>query len=316
MRRTVVRVLFVTLTCVSFSPTSYAQFGPYIVQQQQQDIESTATELRGKIDKALDAIVDLEFSDTTLEQLAEKISTEFKFPVVLDVRGLQSSGFSPADKFSKSFSGVTLRTALDLIYQEMGLTYWIDADAYVITSREAGARRLTTRVYEITRFVTGTNDKALVVKLQSRQEIAPKVDELFDLIYKTVEPETWDELGGSGALAYLGVRNQRHFISVFQTETGHYKLRKTLDELEGMLDQPPIANDDDNEVSVRVYPLNHSAVNAEQAKELLELAMEGIDWQEPHYIKVVGDTLAIKQTAKVHAHIAAVLTALAETPDN
>ena len=97
------------------------------------------------------------------------------------------------------------------------------------------------------------------------------------------------------------------------------RLQRGRDELKSMLEkgdplpiQSPEQKHDLDEVSVHIYPITFDLLTAEQAKEVLELTLEGIVWNEPHYIKAIGQTLVIKQTEQVHWQIVEVLGDLAE----
>ena len=313
------RAFLTIFVCTAPCPALYAQFGGMdtkVVTVEQWRFDTNADEIRVAIDKALDTVVDLEFKDTTLEQLAKRINAEFKIPAILDLPRLKSAGISPEDNFTKSISGVTLRTALDLIYQEMGLSYTIRGEAYVITSRAASDQQLTHRAYDVTDLMTGKSLDTTVVQIRYPADIAQRIDALIKSIQSTVQPESWDELGGLGTMIHVKGRNRRHFIVVSQTEPCHYEVKRMLKNLDAKMDQSPAIVGDESEVSTRVYPVADSAVTAEQAQELLQLTLEGADWSKPHFINVVGNTLAIKQTAKVHAQINEILAALVENPGN
>lgn len=97
------------------------------------------------------------------------------------------------------------------------------------------------------------------------------------------------------------------------------RLQRGRDELKSMLEkgdplpsQSPEQKHDLDKVSVHIYPITFDSLTTEQAKELLELTLEDIDWNEPYYIKVIGRTLVVKQTAQVHWQIVEVLGDLAE----
>lgn len=313
------RAVFVTLFFLALCPALYAQFGGMgnrDVAVEPWRFDTNADEIRVAIDKALDTVVELEFKDTSLEQLAKRINAEFKIPAILDLPRLKSAGINPEDKFTKSMSGVTLRTALDLIYLEMGLSYTIIGEAYVITSRAAGAQQLTHRAYDVTDLMSGKSLSTTVVQLRIPPDIAQRINALIKSIQSTVQPESWDELGGLGTMVYLNGRNRRHFIVVLQAEPCHYEIKRMLKDLDTKMDQSSASVGDENEVSTRVYPVADSAVTADQAQELLQLTLEGADWSKPHFINVIGNTLAIKQTAKVHAQINEILAALVENPGN
>lgn len=97
------------------------------------------------------------------------------------------------------------------------------------------------------------------------------------------------------------------------------RLQRGRDELKSMLEkgeplpvQSPEQEFDSDKVVVHIYPITFDLLTAEQAKELLELTLEDIEWNEPHYIKAIGQALVVKQTEQVHWQIFEVLRDLAE----
>jgi hypothetical protein len=271
-------------------------------------------EARAKIEDALEIMVDIDFVDTPLSEVAETISSEFDIPVVLDLPGLDLMGMSEDDPINFSVSGVKLRTALDLIYHQLDLSYQIQDEVYVITSQEAAWEQLSTRVYEITRFVAeDPQGMETVVRTRKLPSTSPKIDDVLTMIEDNIHPDSWFNMGGSGSMSVVTAPNDRCLITVTQTEECHYELVQLFKKLDAVIGQTQIAPADAQRNIVRIYPILENVVTAEQARELLE-ALEAIQWNEPAFIKVIGSTLVIKQTAAVHAQISKVLDNLGALP--
>jgi hypothetical protein len=321
MRHHLCRLFFASLFLTSFSSAALAQFGgqfggagggrPNIIRVATPQSEA----LRAKMEEALNRKVELEFSATPLTQVAVVLSEKFGMPVVLDTVALDQAGISPDDPLTISVSGVSLRSAIKLMFRELELTCLLKDEVLVITSEEAAANYLETRVYEVTSLAANMKDGAFVVRLGTTAEMTQRVNTLCETIRNSVQPDSWDELGGIGTMDYLAGKDHRYFLTVTQTEKCHYELKQLLTKLATVMDQPQATDQDPEEVLIRVYPVTQSAVTAEQAKELLELTLEQIDWSEPLFIKVVGNTLVIKQTAQVHAQINVILNDLVELTD-
>jgi RNA polymerase sigma factor (sigma-70 family) len=108
--------------------------------------------------------------------------------------------------------GVPLRTALRYVMQEAGLSYAIEDGILVVSATPDSERNLERRVYPVGDLVP----------------VGGEADNLIEVITKTVEPQTWADLGGPGSIAYF-IEGQS--LVVNQTPAVQGQVEKLLTEL-------------------------------------------------------------------------------------
>jgi hypothetical protein len=126
-----------------------------------------------KVHQALQQPVDFEFIDTPLADVARQLSERIGVPVVLDPSSLKD-GFGGVLPVNLVVSGITLRSALNLMLRPHDLDYVITDEVVQITSRERAESLHSTVVIAI----------------------PPSLDELpaelvADIIRACVRPGTW-----------------------------------------------------------------------------------------------------------------------------
>jgi hypothetical protein len=112
-----------------------------------------------------------------------------------------------------------LRSALRLLLRAEGLTYMVRDEVLLITTPDEAANKLTTMVYQVADLVLppGTTDRDMA-----------DFDSLIDLITSTIQPTTWDAVGGPGSIAPF----ENNLSLVFsQTEEVHEEVAKLLETL-------------------------------------------------------------------------------------
>lgn len=273
---------------------------------------STTDEIRERIDAALDTVVDMHFEAASLSEVASKIADQFMITVLLDIGGLDLAGVGREDEVSFTANNVRLRSGLNRLCRDLDLTYLIIDDSLILTSTEAAGENLVTGVYDVTEMIVDVAQNSIVVSSDSRRDADERMENLEVLISTSIAPESWEENGGTSSYAFTPVPSGQYFISISQTEACHQKIRELLQKIESLTKQPAKPVDPDK-ILVRVYPVTGDVVTFQEAEELLKLTLEDAQWDDPHFIKVVGKTLVIKQTAKTHLIIANILSDLKAT---
>ncbi len=146
-----------------------------------------------KIEAALYAPVTLNFTDTPLTDVVDKLKARNKIAIQLDKKALDAAGINSGVQLTFSVKGVSLRSALRRMLHQAGLTYLIEHEAILITTPDEAGNHLTTVAYPVTDLVEMTRDAA--------GNVVPGIESLSDVIRSTIEPTTWDEVGGPGAIA-------------------------------------------------------------------------------------------------------------------
>ncbi len=131
------------------------------------------------------------FSDAPLEQVAESIAATSDIDVVVDSRALEDVGLTPDTPITCGLEQVSLRSFLRIALNSLDLTYEIRDGALWITTPEAAEGRLAVRHYNVADLVRVSNEPG---------EAAYDYAKLVSLITTTLAPDSWDEVGGPGAI--------------------------------------------------------------------------------------------------------------------
>lgn len=165
-----------------------------------------------KIAAALDQPFAFTFDTAGLpmDEFFTRLADEYEIPIVLDRRHLVEAGVSLEMPISVRLHGVSLRSALRHVLNDLELTWHIRDEALVITNPEEAEGRLTKMIYPVHDLVAGKR--------------WPDYDPLIDLITTTVAPDSWDEVGGPGSLQTIA----GGWMIVDQTDGVHEQLRGLL----------------------------------------------------------------------------------------
>jgi hypothetical protein len=136
--------------------------------------------------------------------------------VKLDAHALETININGESVVKINVRGVTARSALDSLVHSLdpNLTWTIRDEALWITTQEAAQERMQTRVYPV---------GDLVVLFEGDY---PDFDELIELIMSVIEPATWDESGGPGAIQSFTANTT---LVCTQTREVHEKIEGLLE---------------------------------------------------------------------------------------
>ena len=93
--------------------------------------------------------MEIEFIDTPLKEAMEFIGDANGITIIIDEQALPEEGVSIDEPINRIFSGVTLRSAIKIILEPLGLTYVIEDEVMKITTIIAAEDKLSTRVYPV-----------------------------------------------------------------------------------------------------------------------------------------------------------------------
>ena len=192
----------------------------------------TADEASREAVAHLDELTDLEFADTPLSDVVDYIKNKHHVEIQLDGKGLTDAAVDPSAPVTKSIKGISLRSALRLILEEFDLTCTLGDEVLLITSKEKADELLYTQIYHVDDIV-GQRDR--------RRHLA----ELINLIADTVQPDTWEESGGPGAISSF-----RNLLVVTQKLDAHEEVQALLAQLRLALPKEPEAEAKDHAAAV------------------------------------------------------------------
>ncbi len=193
-------------------------------------------EAESRIKAVLNSPTTFHFKKASLTEVAAYFSALHKIPVKLDLRALDDVSLSPkAGLVTADLSRVSLRSALRIILGELDLTYVIRDEILMITTPEEAELQEVTKLYPVGDLV-GYKDPS--------GEAWSDFDTLIELINSTVEPESWEEVGGPGSISPMTFQGT-DVISIRQTDEVHDEIAKLLArmrEMAGRRDgkEPPV----------------------------------------------------------------------------
>lgn len=156
-------------------------------------------------ERALSRKVHVDFRSERLDFVLNQLSQKAGVPIRL---GDQSIARAPIRLHSAAND--SLRSTLQQIFTQIGLSYCIRHGAILITTDDDVQSHPSIWFYDVGDLVgvDGGSD----------------FDTLIDLLTDTVEPDSWDEVGGPGTIQELG----DHWLVVVQSRDNHRKLQRTL----------------------------------------------------------------------------------------
>ena len=257
---------------------------------------------------------DLELKETPLADVADAITAINRIPIQLDHRALEDVGVDGSTSTSATLRDKPLGEALREWLKPYELTWVIRDEVVQITTLEEAEDVIVVKLYPVRDLLEREDD--LDINAQ-----AARGDVLYDIITEKLEPDTWEEQGGWGA-----VSTPLHpMLVVVQREDIHERLEKLLAELRtdeelfaGVAHRDPsqqLTNAKGEVLYDRNYELPLSSTEeAERVAEILRDLAETRDRnsQDGYSIRasMTGSTIVVRHTASMHRQIQRVLSEL------
>ena len=153
--------------------------------------ESRSHRGEAAIEEALAKPTQLEFHETPLSDVVEWLKDQHGIEIQLDNKAISDVGIGTDTPITKRLKGVSLRSALNLMLNELNLTWTIQDEMLLITTPEEADCMLTTKVYDVADLVACRN---------SKDDPWDDYDTLIDMIATTVKATEWDAVGGPGSI--------------------------------------------------------------------------------------------------------------------
>ena len=178
---------------------------------------------RKQIRAALRESTELDFTETPLEDVIGYVKDHHKIQVQFDQKALEEGGVATDKQVTIHVRDVPLRSALRLLLRPESLTYVVQDDVLLITTPEEAGNRLLTKVYPVGDLILppGTPEDGDEANMAD-------FDSLIELISATVQPTTWDAVGGSGTIAPFDTNLS---LVLSQTEEVHDEIDNLLETL-------------------------------------------------------------------------------------
>ncbi len=146
-----------------------------------------------KINAALALPTSVDFVDTPLKDVIDYIKDLHKIEIRLDAACLKDAGVEPDNPVTINLKGISLRSALRLLLDEMQLKYVIHNEVLLITSPQKADSEefMSTNLYPV---------KDLVLVRNGHREIETDFQPLIELITSSIVTKTWLDKGGDGTI--------------------------------------------------------------------------------------------------------------------
>jgi hypothetical protein len=106
-----------------------------------------------ELDKEAGGSTGLDFNEDSLQFVADQIKALHKIEVSIDKKALEDLGLNEDQPITKSFRGIKLRSALNIMLSEFELAWVIENETLQITSKTVADTKLITRVYPVADLV-------------------------------------------------------------------------------------------------------------------------------------------------------------------
>ncbi len=154
-----------------------------------------------------------EFTQAPLAEILDELSQRHGIPVVVDSRSLADAGIGPRITITAKCLKTPLEEGITTMLGSVKLAWYLDDGVVTITAEKEAERHLLTRIYRMARTVVP--------------------DEIIEHITQKVAPNSWDDMGGPGAIAstslgLLVIRQTYHNHRRIEKQYGNV-LRRTAD---------------------------------------------------------------------------------------
>lgn len=269
-----------------------------------------------RIHAALEKECQMKCTEAPLLDVFAKIEEEFDINVELDTRALDAVGIGSETPITRDLGGISLRSALQIMLRDLELTWMIQHGTLLITTPEEEEASLLMQIYEVSDLVLQPPARGIV---DPGGTAGGAFDALVHAITSTIDPESWDEVGGPGTIQPLAYSDKKVLV-VSQTRHAHGQLEMLLDRLRVIKGAEQVAEESDAastsstpEHYVQVYPVIQSEADRDaELAELISLAVGARHWnRDETFVRGVAGAVVVRHQADVHRQVRQLLNDLA-----
>jgi hypothetical protein len=198
-----------------------------------------AKSAEARIEQELNAPTDMDFVEMPLKDVIVYLTERHNIPIVLKMSKLQEAGVSADKPITKSLRSIRLRSALNIILEDIGLAFAIKDEVLQITSPDDAQAATVIRIYDcrdLLTMPTPGNERPSAGETKTSggfagggahtTEAEQRAKRLMSIITTNVDPLTWQENAGPGSIGeYNGL------LVVSQTPATQEKIRDLLEML-------------------------------------------------------------------------------------
>ncbi len=157
------------------------------------------------LEECLGLPVSLHCKDASLVSLIDDLRAWRGINIVLDRKALEDEGISQDTKINIRIGNVALKSALNLVLRQVGLTWKIQDEVVLITTPRVARAPLVRKIYSISDLVRVDRSSRKCKNAAKRDAEAEAADEVMGLIEDTIAPQSWLSVGGDCALEYVSL---------------------------------------------------------------------------------------------------------------
>jgi hypothetical protein len=158
-----------------------------------------------KIEQALESPISWNFDDVGLADVLQFIESEAGIDLELDAPALDGAGIDQNTTIDSSVREVPLRQGLQRFLKELNLAAVIENGAVLITTQDEADAKMRIVVFDVSDVVM---DDSGEVDFYS----------LIDAITSTIEPDSWEDVGGQASIQELP-KGAQSLLVIRQTDT-------------------------------------------------------------------------------------------------
>jgi len=144
-----------------------------------------------KLNEILDRKLSFQFEEETLKSISSKLQKELGIPIFLDDKALMESGVDSDTRISLTAPEMKFVDGLTRMLDVQDLTWMPKHGGILITTPDVATYNLIDRIYPVYDLIK--------VKENGRKILS--YEPVIDIITSTVDPDTWEDNGGCGAIA-------------------------------------------------------------------------------------------------------------------
>ena len=166
----------------------------------------------------------LDYADQPLGDVVTQLGDEYGIPIQIDKAALEEAGIATDSAINVTLHNISLRSALKLMLRKLPLTWIIQDEVLMITTKEDAEKDLDTCVYNVQRLVDESDPKS--------------VKALIDAIQACVACDTWAVNGGGQAEVQALPSG---LLVVSQTPAVQEEVNALLNKIRKMREQAPLS---------------------------------------------------------------------------
>ncbi|MCE9528582.1 MAG: hypothetical protein K8R36_21265 [Planctomycetales bacterium] len=181
------------------------------------------TSAADRIEAALTERVSFTFSEEPLKDAIDAIQQRTGLPIVVATKKLEEAAIHLDSPVNLSMREVALESFFRHLLEEREMAILIRDEALVITTKDDARSNLTTRTYPVLDLVSYT-----VTSNNGSRTTVTDYDSLIEVITTTLDPDSWDDVGGPGSIAEFVNAGA---LVTSQTRENHQRIATLLNSL-------------------------------------------------------------------------------------